>query len=150
MLRSADSATENQILIPTNMLQCELCPKDLKNKGHDGVMRATQSGQMKLYDRERHTYEWDIDPYCDVLWMFEWETIPIPIQYYVVARASSTMAIRAVGDSGQYAMLKEIEDYTKQQAHEYDNNQGEFSMLTGDPNNFYYLPYEVARTLQRY
>ena len=150
MNRSSDTATENHILIPSNMLQCELHPKDLSNKGHDGVMRANSEGQMKLYDRENHTYEWDYDPYCDVLWMFDWETIPVPIQFYVVARAAATMAIRAVGDSGQYAMLKEIENYTRQQALEYDNNQGEFSMLTGEPNNSFYLPYEVARTLQRY
>ena len=150
MNRSADAATLNQILIPSNMLQCDLSPRILANKGHDGVMRSTSAGQMKLYDRENHSYTWDFDPKCDVLWQFDWETVPIPIQYFIIARASSTMALRAVGDSGQYAMLKEIETYTRQQAIEYDNNQGEFSMLTGDPNNSYYVPYEVGRTLQRF
>lgn len=150
MNRSADPDTLNQILIPSNMLQCDLSTEDRANKQHDGVMRADSTGQMKLYDRENHTYVWDYNPHCNVLWQFDWETVPIPIQYFIIARASSTMALRAVGDSGQYAMLKEIENYTRQQAIEYDNNQGEFSMLTGDPKNTYYVPYEVGRTLQRF
>ena len=150
MLRSAEASTLNQILIPNNMLQVELSTEVLQNKGHDGVMRATDAGQMKLYDRENHRYTWEFDPYCDILYHFNWETLPVPIQHYIIARASSAMALRAVGDSGQYAMLKEIETYTRQQAIEYDNNQGEFSMLTGDPSNSYYAPYEVARTLQRF
>ena len=149
MTRSSAAAYTNWILIPTNMLQCDLSDERV-NKGHDSVMRSTSTDVMFLYDREKHSNTWDYDPHCDVLWMFNWETLPVPIQNFIIARASATMALRAVGDSGQYSMLKEIETYTRTQALEYDNNQGDFSMLTGDPQDFHYTPYEVARSLQRF
>lgn len=149
MNRSTAEGFLNYILIPSNMLQCDLSDTR-ENKGHDSVMRSTSTDQMFLYDREKHSNTWDYDPYCDVLWMFDWEALPVPIQNYIIARASAIMAVRAVGDSGQYAMLKEVENYCRTQALEYDNNQGDFSMLTGDPQDFHYTPYEVARSLQRF
>lgn len=149
MTRSSADAYTNWILLPTNMLQCDLSDERV-NKGHDSVMRSTPTDVVFLYDREKHSNTWDYDPHCDVLWMFNWETLPVPIQNFIIARASATMALRAVGDSGQYQMLKEIETYTRTQALEYDNNQGDFSMLTGDPQDFHYTPYEVARSLQRF
>ena len=147
--RSADTNTLNMILVAPNELQVELV-RNLENMHHDGVMREQTDGQRFLYDREQHTQEWDYDPLVNKIFYFNWETIPIPIQGYIVARAAKLFSSRVTGDSSQYQMLKEREDYCKTQAIEYETKQGDYSYLGLDPHESAYIPYIPAQSLRRY
>lgn len=147
--RSSDPETLNMILVAPNELQVELV-RNLENMHHDAVMREQPDGQRFLYDREQHTQEWDYEPLVNKIFYFGWETIPIPVQSYIVARAAKIFSSRITGDSSQYQMLKEREDYCRTQAVEYETKQGDYSFLGLDPHESAYIPYIPAQSLRRY
>ena len=151
--RSTSPDTLNYILIADNELQVDLTKDELKNKYHDSVMRSTmQDGKVMrfLYDRFQHTSEWDFDPYVDKVFLFPWEDVPIPIKSYIVAKAAAEVSIRITGDSSQYQMLKQREDYNREQALEYECTQGDYSMLNLNQATSTYLTYRSNQALSRY
>jgi hypothetical protein len=134
--------TNNEILIPNNVLQLDLTP-DYRDR--DSVRR-----NGKLYDRTNHTFEWEDDEVlCDVVWYFDWVDLPIPIQDYIVARAATITSSRIVGDSGQYQMLQQREAYCRAMALEYECNQGEYTFFGHPRGGNYYNSYEPYKALYR-
>jgi len=147
--RSSDTATENWILIADNELQVDLDRHDLINLGHHGVIRSNATTRF-LYDKANHTNEWDYNPVATKIFYFDWETVPIPIQSYIIARASKICSSRITGDTSQYQMLKEREDYCRTQALEYETRQGDYSYFGVDAENNAYQSYIPAQSLVRW
>lgn len=137
----------NEILIPDNMLQVDLnlSAKNSGNREFDSIIRGG-----KLYDRVNHSYKWTADSiYVDVLWYFEWESIPDVIQAYIVARAASVVSSRIIGDANQYQMLQQKEAYARAMALEYECNQGDYSFFGEPQGQNYYNSYKPFHSLQR-
>ena len=150
--RSAATATLNYILIPDNELQVDLI-NNTENKGHGGVIRAaTISGTLQrfLYDREKHSNTWDYNPYVDKIFYFDWEAVPVPIQAFIIARAAAICSSRITGDSTQFQMLKQREDYCRTQALEYETSQGDYNYMGMDSDYSSYRPYQPFHALSRY
>lgn len=151
--RSAEAGWENYILIADNELQIDLVP-DISNINHDAVIRANTltNGTVKrfLYDREQHSNTWDYDPYVDKVFYFDWETLPVPIQSYIIAKACTICSSRIVGDTNQYQLLKQREDYTRTQALEYETQQGDFNYLGVNSVETSYKTFEPTFMLSRY
>ena len=139
--------SDNEILIPDDMLQVDLniSSKRSGNRQFDSINRGG-----KLYDRIKHTYKWtDADVKADILWYFEWEYIPDPIQAFIVARAAAIFSSRTMGDANLYQMLQQKEAFARAMAMEYECNQGDFSFFGEPQGENYYNSYKPFHTLQR-
>jgi len=139
--------SDDEILISDDMLQVDLntSAKRLDNRQFDSVNRGG-----KLYDRIKHTYKWtDAEVHADILWYFEWENIPDPIQAFIVARAAAIFSSRTMGDPNLFQMLQQKEAFTRAMAMEYECNQGDFSYFGEPQGENYYNSYKPFQTLQR-
>ena len=138
--------SNKNIVIADSMLQVDLniSSKRFNNRQYDSVNR-----NGKLYDRIKHTDQWDDSVYADILWYFEWEFIPDPIQAFIVARAAAIFSSRTVGDPNQYQMLQQKEAFARAMAMEYECNQGDFSFFGEPQGENYYNSYKPFHTLQR-
>ena len=139
-------ASTKKIAIPNNVIQADLSQDYVNNLGRNVVNRGGV-----LYDTITHTDVWDTDEtlYLDVLWEFEYENIPQPIQAYIVARAAAIVSSRVIGDPNQYQMLQQKEAYARAMALEYDCNQGDHSFFGAPQNGNYYKAYSPFNTLIR-
>ena len=134
-----------EILIPNNIIQITLA-ENAQNTPFDGIRTSG-----KLYDKQNHTYKWDLDPVvCDVIYYFDYVDLPEPIRNYITARAASIVSSRIVGDDDQYARLQQQESFARSTALEYETSQGQFTMF-GHPQGQqnYYQSYQPFHALQR-
>ena len=137
--------SNNEIRIADDVLQMDLNGGYPENIEKDAVFRGG-----KLYDKKKHSYEWTAETvYVDIVWYFDWESIPQPIQAYIVARAAAIVSSRIIGDSNQYQILQQKEAVTRSQAMEYECNQGDYTFFGSPSHGNFYLPYKPFHTLQR-
>ena len=137
--------TDDEIVIPTNMLQIDLHEREQNYKEYDVIRR-----NGKLYDRIDHTYKWtNGEMKCDIVWFFDWVDLPIPIQDYITARASSFVVSRIVGDASLYQMCMQKEQYCRALALEYECNQGQFTFFGHPKGGNHYTSYQPYKALQR-
>jgi len=135
--------SNNEILIPNNILQIDLHKSDASDKN---VIRRNG----KLYDKEHHTDQWTEGVVkCDIVWLFDWVDLPRPIQDYITARAATTTSSRIVGDQAQYQMLQQKEAYTRAMALEYETTQGDYSFFGKPDGATPYISYEPYHALSR-
>jgi len=134
-----------QFTIPNNWLQVDLSASD-NSYGTKNFVRRNG----KLYDRYSHKFELTDDPsgeiILDIIWLYDWVDLPIPIQDYIVSRAAAIVSSRIVGDSQQYQVLAIKEQQTRASAMEYECNQGDYTFFghPTDKNNYKsYQPYHV-------
>ena len=121
-------------------------PGYLQKARHKTVKR-----EGKVWDRQRQTFLFPKDFYFfDIMRLYNWDDLPIPIRDYVTAKASSTASQRIVGDPTQYQMLQQKEAYCRAYAMEYECNQGQYSMF-GDPKHgTNYNSFQPYQALQRF
>jgi hypothetical protein len=137
--------SNNEIRIADDVLQMDLNQGYPENIEKDAIFRGG-----KLYDKKAHSYKWTAETvYVDIVWYFDWESIPQPIQAYIVARAAAIVSSRIVGDSNQYQILQQKELVTRSQAMEYECNQGDYTFFGSPSHGNFYQPYKPFHTLQR-
>lgn len=132
-----------EILIPSNVLLIDL--SDLyENKGYEVVRR-----NGKLYNKIDHTFVWDNQLKCDVVWLFDFQDLPVPVRDYIVTRAAVQASTKMVGDSTVYQMLQQKESLARANLVEYDCNQGDYSFFGHPRGNDFYVSYKPFQTLAR-
>jgi len=137
--------SNDEIQIPNNVLQMDLSSGKTVNLNRDSVNRGG-----KLYNRNTHSYKWtDETVYVDVLWEFDWASIPEPVQAFITARAASIVSSRIIGDPNQYQMLQQKEAFARSMALEYECNQGDFTFFGSPEGMNYYQSYQPYHTLYR-
>jgi|TARA_B100000035_G_scaffold13367_1_gene10998 hypothetical protein len=135
----------NEVIIANNILQIDLNKTYTQNMDRDSINR-----EGKLYDKIAHSFIWtDETLYVDVTWYFDWQSIPTPIQAYIVARASTIVSSRIIGDVNQYQLLAQKEAVAKSTALAYECNQGDYSFFGAPKGGDFYQPYQPFHTLQR-
>ena len=135
----------NEIEIPNNMLQIDLCMDEYVNRDKDPIRR-----DGKLYDRNNHTFDWGQKVvYCDITWFFNWEDLPPIIKDYITSRASSMVSMRVIGDPVQYQVLQQQEAYMRAQALEYETQQGDYTFFGQPRGGNYYNSYQPFHALYR-
>jgi len=138
------SDPEQEIKIPDNMLQIDLCQDEVYNRDKDSIRR-----DGKLYDRTAHSYKWDQTVYCDIVWLFDWLDLPTPIRDYITARAASMVSMRLVGDPNLYQVLSQQESYMRSNALEYETSQGDYTFFGHPRGSNYYNSYQPFHALYR-
>jgi hypothetical protein len=137
--------SNDEIRIADDVLQMDLNGGYPENIEKDAIFRGG-----KLYDKKAHSYKWTAETvYVDIVWYFDWESIPQPIQAYIVARAAAIVSSRIIGDANQYQILQQKEGVTRSQALEYECNQGDYSFFGSPSHGNFYRPYKPFHTLQR-
>jgi hypothetical protein len=132
--------SNNEISIPNNILQIDAA----KNAANAQIDVIRRSG--KLYDKANHTYTFTKKVSCDITWLFDWVDIPTPIADFITSKAATTVSSRIVGDTGQYEMLKQKENFNRAMAMEYECNQGDYTFFghPGETNTYNsYKPYNA-------
>jgi hypothetical protein len=137
--------TSGYINIASNMLMVDLSDT-LANAGLDVVKRAG-----KLYETTNHTFIWPTDKAieCDVVWLFDWTDMPPPFRNYVIARASTLMSLKVIGESTQYQLLQQREALQRSIILEHECNQGDYSMFGFKRGENYYVSYQPYQSLLR-
>ncbi len=139
--------TTKEITIPNNILQIDL--HDEVDNEYEAVRRSG-----KLYEKFNHTFEWDTDKWsngvrCNVVYFYDWVDLPRPIQDYIVARAASIVSSRIVGDTNQYSILQQKEQYNRAMALEYECNQGDYTIFGHGRGKKPYNSYKPYQALYR-
>ena len=137
--------SNNEINIPNNVLQMDLNQNYTQNMSRDSINRGG-----KLYDRTAHSYKWtDETVYVDIIWEFDWGSIPEPIQAFITARAAAIVSSRIIGDGTQYQVLLQKEAFARSMALEYECTQGDYSFFGHPKGQNYYQSYQPYQTLYR-
>jgi len=137
--------SNNEVQIASDVLQMDLNRHYTQNLNRDSVMRGG-----KLYDRTNHSYKWtDETLYVDIIWEFDWASIPEPIQAFITARAAAIVSSRIIGDPNQYQVLIQKEGVTRAAALEYDCTQGDYTFFGHPKGENYYQSYQPYHTLIR-
>jgi len=137
--------SNNEVIIANNILQIDLNETYTQNRNRDSVIR-----EGKLYNKTAHSYTWtDEKLYADIIWYFDWATIPNPIAAYIVARAATIVSSRLIGDVNQYQLLLQKESFTRTVALEYECNQGDYTFFGSPKGENFYQSYQPYHTLQR-
>ena len=137
--------SSNEVIIANNILQMDLNKSYTQNMNKDSVNR-----EGKLYDKITHSFVWtDATLYVDVIWYFDWPSIPTVIQAFIIARAAAIVSSRIIGDPNQYQILIQKEAFAKSTALEYECNQGDYTFFGGPKGGNFYQSYQPFHTLQR-
>jgi len=137
--------SSNEVIIANNILHMDLNKTYTQNMDRDSINR-----EGKLYDKTTHSFTWDDDTlYVDVIWYFDWPSIPTVIQSFIIARAAAIVSSRIIGDPNQYQILLQKEATARSTALEYECNQGDYSFFGAPKNGNFYQSYQPFHTLQR-
>ena len=137
--------SNNEVIIPNNMLQVDLNTTYTQNMDRNAVNR-----EGKLYDKTAHSFTWKDDELrVDVIWLFDYDNIPTPIQSFIVAKASTIVSSRIIGDPNQYQMLQQKEQEARSTALEYECSQGDYTFFGHPKGSNYYQSYQPFHTLSR-
>ena len=140
--------SNKEYTIPNNMLQVDLSHTDNSYRTKSVVRR-----NGKLYDKWNHTFEITDDASeeikLDIVWLFDWVDLPVPIQDYIVSRAAAIVSSRIVGDGQQYQLLSLKEQQTRASAMEYECNQGDYTFFGHPANKNHYKSYQPYHALSR-
>lgn len=137
--------SSNEVHIANNILQMDLNRTYTQNMDRDSINR-----EGKLYDKTAHSFIWtDATLYVDVIWYFDWPSIPTVIQAFIVAKAAAIVSSRIIGDPNQYQVLIQKEAFAKSTALEYECNQGDYSFFGAPKGGNFYQSYQPFHTLQR-
>jgi hypothetical protein len=137
--------SSNEVPIANNILHMDLNKTYTQNLDKDSINR-----EGKLYDKTAHSFTWTDDTlYVDIIWYFDWPSIPAVIQAFIIARAAAIVSSRIIGDPNQYQMLTQKEAFAKSTALEYECNQGDYTFFGAPKNGNFYQSYQPFHTLQR-
>ena len=143
-----NSDSNKEYTIPNNMLQVDLSHTDNSYRTKSVVRR-----NGKLYDKWNHTFEITDDASeeikLDIVLLFDWVDLPLPIQDYIVSRAAAIVSSRIVGDGQQYQLLSLKEQQTRASAMEYECNQGDYTFFGHPANKNHYKSYQPYHALSR-
>ena len=145
--------SDNEIQISNNILQIDL--HDEVDNQYEAIRKKDISdGIIKLYEKVNHTFTWDSSKWtegvrCNVVYLYDWIELPVPIQDYIVARAATLVSSRIVGDSQQYQMLAQKEQWNRSQALEYECRQGDYTFFGHQRCKKPYDAYQPYKALYR-
>ena len=136
-----------EIPIANNILQIDL--HDEKDNSYETVRRSG-----KLYEKINHTYDWTTltgwdTVRCNIVWLFDWVDLPRPIQDYIVAKASTVVSTRIVGDPQMFRILQAKELDNRAKAMEYECNQGDYTFFGHKRGEKVYDSYKPYQALYR-
>lgn len=104
-----------------------------------------------LYDKTNFTFNWGTYPIeVDTIEYYSGlASLPAAAQNFIVAKASTRISMRTVGDTDQYRILSNDEEYARTQLQQYETEQGDYTFFGHPQNGNFYNSYKPFHTLSR-
>jgi len=132
----------NEITIADNILKLDVSD-DWSSREYDVINK-----NGKLYDKLDHTDVWTEKIDLDVIYLYEFEKIPLVFRRYITYRASRMAATQLVANPELVKLLSQQEALARAACMEYECNQGNHSMF-GFPDDSSISTYKPWRNLRR-
>jgi len=132
----------DEITIADNILKLDVSD-DWSSREYDVINK-----NGKLYDKLDHTQTWTEAIDLDVVYLYEFENIPIVFRRYITYRASRMAATQLVANPELVKLLSSQEALARAACMEYECNQGNHSMF-GFPDDSSISTYKPWRNLRR-
>jgi len=132
----------DEIAIADNILKLDVSD-DWSSREYDVINK-----NGKLYDKLDHTDVWTEAIDLDVVYLYEFEKIPIVFRRYITYRASRMAATQLVANPELVKLLSQQEALARAACMEYECNQGNHSMF-GFPDDSSISTYKPWRNLRR-
>ena len=131
-------------------IQMDLSHNTYYSRDKDSIAKA-DGNVVFLYDKLNNTFDWGTEPIevDKVTYIYNLGELPPAAFNYIVAKASSTVAMRTVGDTQQYQVLLQQEQYCRTQLQEYETTQGDYTFFGHPKGANYYNSYKPFHTLSR-
>lgn len=130
LLPTTDS---KELLLPANCIQVDTSGYD---RGTDVVSRGS-----RLYDRTRHSYEFDKPLTVDMVILLDYHEIPQAGRHYIAIRAARVFQQRMVGSETLGGFTSQDEMRARAALKKLDSNTADYNILSGS--------WSVARILDR-
>ena len=130
------------IIVPGNVLRLDV------TGGYVSRFQDVVKRDGKLYDKIKHSYEFDGPLSCDVVWLFNFEDLPNVFKRYITLRAAGRAATQLVANADLVKLLGQSEEAARAAIVEYECNQGNHNYL-GFPANTSYQTYTPFSALRR-
>ena len=133
---------DNELVIPANILRLDI--------SDNAVMRDTDVVRRKgkLYNKLNHSYKFDSNLTCDIIWCFDFADLPSAFQRYIVCKASTRAATQLVASENLTKLLSQNEAIARANIMEYECNQGDYNFM-GFPDGYSYRSYQPYTALRR-
>lgn len=119
MLHPATPSKE--IILPLNVLRVDTVKED-----HD--IDVVQRGK-RLYNRRKHTYEFDRSLKTDLVTMLAFDELPEPARFYITLRAARVFQSRVVGSTTLDGFSERDEMYAKMVLEEFNGDTKDANIL---------------------
>ena len=133
---------DDVITIADNILKLDVSD-DWSSREYDVINK-----NGKLYDKLDHTDKWTEEIDLDVVYLYEFEKIPLVFRRYITYRASRMAATQLVANPELVKLLSQQEALARAACMEYECNQGNHSMF-GFPDDSSISTYKPWRNLRR-
>jgi len=110
---------QGMIPVPTNVL-------DIVADRGDVIMR-----DWKLYSKSDQSFIFEEEVSCEVVWLFDFNTISHPIRHYITIRAARIFMARTIGDKEAIGFNEVDEEDARLAARRSEGFTGKYNMLTG-------------------
>lgn len=130
--------SNKNISIPSNILSLDM----VETAPFETVIR-----NGKLYDKRKHTFEFEDTVYLKVVWYFDFVELPEVCKQYIAVRAANLFANRAVGSSEVVKYSEREEILARAAVMEYETQQGDYNIFNdraGGKEFDSYLPYNAV------
>ena len=151
---------EHIIIRPTNILsgtgvrdhiiQMDLSYNTFYSRDKESIAKQNGSN-IYLYDKTNNTYKWGTEPVevDTVEYVANLASLPPAAQNYIISKASTRVSMRTVGDSQQFSILRQEEEYARTQLQQYEMSQGDYTFFGHPKGANYYNSYKPFHTLSR-
>jgi hypothetical protein len=117
-----------EIVIPSNALRVD-------SMGDDREMDVVQRGN-RLYDRVKHTFQFDKSIKCDLVVLLPFDQLPQAARHYVTIKAARIFQSRTVGSEALYQFTSVDERDALLDLKRNEGITGDYNILTSNPTVF--------------
>jgi len=107
----------SKVPVPSNVL-------DITAKRSDVIMR-----DWMLYSKKDQSFVFEEEVSCDVVWLFDFDTLTHPIRHYITIRAARIFAARTIGDEKAIKFNEIDEEDARLAARRSETRTGQYNML---------------------
>lgn len=117
-----------EVVVPTNALRVD-------SMGDDREMDVVQRGN-KLYDRKKHTFQFDKSVKCDLVVLLPFDQLPQAARHYITIKAARIFQSRTVGSEALYEFTALDERDALLDLKRNEGITGDYNILTSNPTVF--------------
>lgn len=136
---------DGEIVLPPNVLFIQI------NKDRHPVLFDLTVRDGKLYDRRSHSFTFTTSTInVDVVWNFEFDTLPTPFQLYITQRAARVFVSRSQGSQEMVRLANVDEERLRANCIAYDTDEQQLTMAVDRERNQYHNTYRPFDAVWRF